>query len=450
MTRPLLLLLLPSCAEPTAAEPTGWLPSTAAPELGSSPPPPVTAGLVINEVMASNESTISEPPGVFPDWLELYNPGPEVVAPSSVTLTDAGGGVWTGPERALAPGDHLLITRAELTLSSASLSALHRDPYTDTRGGLRFESASFPEVAVRLKGSFGSFRALAWGKAAFKVDLDDYEAYRLRGMEHITWNNAVQDPSYVREALAYAVWRAAGVPAPRAGWTRLSLNGEYRGLYVLLESIDDHFLERWYGPDFGTLYEGTPGADLVADNLIRFELDEGPDEMAFLEEVTALLEGAPSDALYAETQSVIDWDQVLRFLAVENLLAHWDGYIVPNNFFLRVSADQRIQLLPWGTDQAFEEEGAPGAYDGEGLLRTWCLAAPACAARYDATLIAMSHLMEGLEMEAELDLLYAALIEEIEADPYREHGMDVVEATFDETRRVIRERPAALRAEVEE
>ena len=50
------------------------------------------AGLRINEVMADNKSTLSDPdePGEAPDWIEIYNPTDEVISLDGLALTDDG------------------------------------------------------------------------------------------------------------------------------------------------------------------------------------------------------------------------------------------------------------------------------------------------------------------------------------------------------------------------
>ena len=44
-------------------------------------------GVVINEVMANNVSAVANGSG-YPDWIELYNPGPAAVNLSGLGLTD--------------------------------------------------------------------------------------------------------------------------------------------------------------------------------------------------------------------------------------------------------------------------------------------------------------------------------------------------------------------------
>ena len=51
-------------------------------------PPTVWPALVINEFMASNQSTITDPTGDYCDWVELYNPTDEDVELGGWLMTD--------------------------------------------------------------------------------------------------------------------------------------------------------------------------------------------------------------------------------------------------------------------------------------------------------------------------------------------------------------------------
>ena len=91
-----------------------------------------------------------------------------------------------------------------------------------------------------------SFRPLT-GKAAFKVKFDKFvEEPALPGLEKMTLNNMVQDPSMIHETLAYEAFRAAGVPAPRTGYAFVTVNGEDYGLYLDIESLDEVSLPHWF------------------------------------------------------------------------------------------------------------------------------------------------------------------------------------------------------------
>ena len=70
-----------------------------------------STNLVINELMASNESTISDEYGGFADWVELYNPTTATVSLSGYYLTDdlSEPDKWAFPDTTIPPNGFLLI-----------------------------------------------------------------------------------------------------------------------------------------------------------------------------------------------------------------------------------------------------------------------------------------------------------------------------------------------------
>jgi hypothetical protein len=65
----------------------------------------------------------------------------------------------------------------------------------------------------------------------------------------------VNDGSFLHELVAYSIYRRLGVAAPRVGYTRLLLNGELMGLYAIIETPDDVWLDRSFKEEDGNLYE---------------------------------------------------------------------------------------------------------------------------------------------------------------------------------------------------
>jgi hypothetical protein len=76
---------------------------------GDSGPAPAYEGLVLNELMPKNESTVMDPDGALPDWLEVYNGGAERLALSRLSLSDTSGASWAGGDGELGPGERLLL-----------------------------------------------------------------------------------------------------------------------------------------------------------------------------------------------------------------------------------------------------------------------------------------------------------------------------------------------------
>lgn len=358
----------------------------------------------------------------------------------------------THPPASLDPSEALFDTILDLDLGlpDASIASLGSAPTVEVPASLGFRGIVFPEVSVHLKGVYGSFRTLDQ-KAAFSIDVNEYVDQRLRGLETLKLNNMVQDPTYVHEALTYAFFRHMGVPAPRTGWARVTVNGTYYGLYAFIEAEDDRFLSRWFADNSGNLYEGAYGVDFYGGYEFYFECDEcaDPSDRTDIIAVTRILDGPADDAHLEALERAVDLDEVLTEQAVEAILLHWDGYETANNY--RVYHDPtsgQFSMIPWGTDQTFVDQWF-GPYDGYGRILQFCLANAACAARYDEILLRTADAFEAFDFTERLNGMLAMLEADIATDPRKEWGTDLRQFELQATRATINEGADRIRAAVD-
>ena len=358
----------------------------------------------------------------------------------------------SAPSATLDPSDTLVepttVHTIEILLPEEALSSLRRDPYTEVEGSLGFQGVFFPQVAVRLKGVYGSLRSVD-DKAAFRIDLNDYEDYRLRGVEILTLNNMVQDYTAMHESVSYAQLRALGVPAPRTAYARVWVNGEDRGLYAIVETPDENLIKRWFVDASGALWEGAYGVDFWSGYESLWDHDGGPEDPAILTAVMSALDGMaspPSDADIATLDTLVDLDQWLRVLAWEAVALHWDGYTTANNYRVYHNpVDGRFALLPWGLDQTWTDQWY-GPWDGYGRIFTTCIANAACRRRYGDALVEVVDAVEAMEPAAQLDALSERVRVELETDTFREYSTGTPRTYTDITRDNMQTWPAQVRA----
>ncbi len=82
----------------------------------------VPANLVINELMADNDVTVIGPYGNYPDWLELYNGGDDLVDLSGMYLVeDLGNATWKFPKGTIIEPDSYLLIWADAETAQDSL-----------------------------------------------------------------------------------------------------------------------------------------------------------------------------------------------------------------------------------------------------------------------------------------------------------------------------------------
>ncbi|SFD08745.1 CotH kinase family protein [Ruminococcus albus] len=113
-------------------------------------------------------------------------------------------------------------------------------------------------VGIRGKGntSLSSVKNMDSSRYSFKIEFDQYEKGKsYHGLDKLCLNNIIQDNSYMKDYLAYTMMYDFGVDTPLCSYVYITVNGEDWGLYLAVEAIEDSFLERNYGSNYGELYK---------------------------------------------------------------------------------------------------------------------------------------------------------------------------------------------------
>jgi spore coat protein CotH len=121
-----------------------------------------------------------------------------------------------------------------------------------TFDGITLDSCGFKE-----KGN-ASNSLISYGKKKpIKVSVDAFKAQNLDGLKKFNLNNFTNDPSLIRDAVCMKLMRDEGLFAPRTSYAKLFVNGEYIGLYVIIENVDKTFLKEKFGGsnNDGNLYK---------------------------------------------------------------------------------------------------------------------------------------------------------------------------------------------------
>lgn len=339
-----------------------------------------------------------------------------------------------GTPAELFAGDAVL--QLHLTLDEEALAALAEDPKEYVRGRLALGGRSWDDVGVRIKGN----RSMqTWdGKPALKLHFGKFdEEQRFFGLEKLALNNMVEDPTMLRETLAYELHRRAGVRAPRTAYAQLFVNRRPYGLYLMVEPADEQVK--------GLLYEGNYGCDLYPDDVAGFEQDGGRDDDGARDELAAFAAAAagPAAQLFGEGGPV-DLPRVLAYLAVSAYVGDFDGYRHGHNYRIHHDAARGTwSFLPWGLDRTFRKR--LDIHDSGGLIAKRCFADDACRAGYHRALEEVAALAETLP--ALLERTAALIDDAVRTDPRRPYGIKEVRKRRDQLRRYLAERSAEVRAQ---
>src|ERR1041385_5067762 len=131
-------------------------------------------------------------------------------------------------------------------------------------------NVTWTNVAIHLKGAYGSFRSLD-DKPGFTVKFDEFVNHqRFHGLQKISLNNSVQDPAYLSHKIASELFALADVPTPRVDYATVELNGRPLGLYLLVEGWNKQFLKRHFKNVQGNFYDFGGAHDIDKPTVANF------------------------------------------------------------------------------------------------------------------------------------------------------------------------------------
>lgn len=301
-----------------------------------------------------------------------------------------------GKAREIFSGDW--VPTYELEITPEEWEKLKTSPKDYASATFKIGDKVLSNIGVRLKGGIGSYRPLENGnKVALTLKLNQFEkGQKFLGLRKIVLNNSVQDNSYLREGMGYEIFREAGLAASRVGHANLVINGEPYGVYVQVEAVTSDFLKRWFQDGTGVLYEGSYGSDVT--DWESLEIDSNP-ENANREHIEALANAADQaidQGDLAPLKEHLDVIAFTRFMALEVLMDHWDGYVSANNYRLyRDNKTQKFYFIPHGADQLFRNSGGELLRSGRGHIGRAIMATPDGRELYLAQVQdLMSHVLE--------------------------------------------------------
>lgn len=219
--------------------------------------------------------------------------------------------------------------------------------------GLRFDGAGVQYTASRAFAA-GSLRNGLTIKLNNKIKVANLQGYRTLHL-----SAALRDPSMVREVLGYEIARNY-MSSPKANYVRVYINGDYYGLFVNVEGIDERpFLSREMGSSRSPVFfaknalqgqapegcrNGIHGAleyeassDCYAYN---FDLVNSANPEKLLE-VAQLLEEDP-----LKINQILDLDKTLWWLAFNNLIVNLNSYLGKMSAHYALCQDSLNRLVP--------------------------------------------------------------------------------------------------------
>ena len=242
----------------------------------------------------------------------------------------------------------------------------------DVAATVTVDGKSYPNCGIHFRGMSSYGMVPAGYKRSLNVSMDMAdEDQRLLGYKTLNLLNGSGDESMMSTVL-YSHIARQHIPAPKANFVRVVINGENWGVYTNVQQFNKQFLKENYGSDKGARWKvsGSPrgggGLDYRGEDPANYQhpyeqKSGGKKSLAKLIELCRVLDQTPTEELPAALEPIVDVDELLWFLAIDNGLINSDGYWVrASDYSIFLDKDDQFHFIPHDMNEAFRGAGGPG------------------------------------------------------------------------------------------
>ncbi len=272
------------------------------------------------------------------------------------------------------------------------------------------DNKAYKNVGIRAKGNTSLSSVSAYGndRYSFKIEFDHYDSGKsYYGLDKLSLNNIIQDNTYMKDYLVYQMMGYFGVDSPLCSYVYITVNGEDFGLYLAVEGVEESFLSRNYGSDYGELYKpdttqtqagrddaempdmgndgevsdrredenGMHGGSSSEDVSLIYSDDDYDSYSNIFDNAKTNISDDDKDRLIESLkklneneniEDVVDVDEVIRYFVVHNFVCNFDSYTgsMIHNYYL-YEEDGKMSMIPWDYNLAFGGFSAGGG-QGDG------------------------------------------------------------------------------------
>jgi hypothetical protein len=245
---------------------------------------------------------------------------------------------------------------------------------------LTVDGKKYLNVGVHFRGMSSYMGVPAGSKRSLNLALDFIDTkQRLYGYKTLNLLNSHEDPTFMHTVLYSQIARDS-IPAPKANFVKVVINGESWGIYVNAQQFNKDFVKENYQNSKGGARWKVPGSPGGRGGLEylgekpdsykqRYQIKSKDDAKDWqdLVNLCKVLNQTPVDRLEEALQPILDIDGALWFLALENVLINGDGYwIRASDYNIFRDGKGKFHIIPHDMNEVFGPGKGPGFGFGKG------------------------------------------------------------------------------------
>ena len=237
---------------------------------------------------------------------------------------------------------------------------------------LTVDGVKYPGVGIHFRGMSSYMMVRAGHKRSLNVSVDFTDKHqRLDGYATLNLLNSHDDDTFL-SAVLYAHIARQFIPAPKANFVRVVINGESWGVFVNAQQFNKDFVQENFRTDKGARWKvrGSPfaasGLDDIGDDVEEYQkhydMKSGDqDDWQALIALCKTLSTTPPEQLEAALAPLLDLDGALWFIALDCALINGDGYwIRASDYTIYRDRTGKFHVIPSDMNEAFRPPGGPG------------------------------------------------------------------------------------------
>lgn len=278
-----------------------------------------------------------------------------------------------------------------LDITQDNIRRMIQDPSNETKVHANFTinygtpfaiTYSSPTIGAGYKGSIGSLRICfdeygSWNgdcrRLGITVNMQEFkdntstsplenkDVFKFR---RFNFNGMPVDLSMVSERTAFYLMRKFGMIAPYSAHAKLFINGEFMGIYSLIEPINEDFTSIRFNIDDtkgkGGLYKQLWLNEIHMKTYKKTLQSKTKSDNSFMVEVMNAIRNASltSQAAISLVDKYFDVDSFVNMTALNSVINSWDDWKIRHNFYLYVRKDKtgkKIVFIPWDFDRLYDQ-----------------------------------------------------------------------------------------------
>ncbi len=234
----------------------------------------------------------------------------------------------------------------ELIIPEEAMRKFEADVWTPEQDALFKAGGTTYRVKVRLRGASARY----FPKKSWNVSLED--DVRFEGRTSLNLVAEYADATLLAEKIAYDLLEAMRVPASKARFVRLKVNGQYEGVFLDIEQVNKAFLKAHdFADDDATIYRcGWKDCELKTwkvpyqGNWTKKTNESKPDTE--LHAMLGLINHTPEPQLVDALEKKLQLEHYLRSMVLDVLMSN--NYVEDSeSYFIYDRATAKWSYVPW-------------------------------------------------------------------------------------------------------